>query len=263
MSGIRLGDLAGYNSSDARSPGGSTLEDVMSESQSSQALLMVFPVATEEEIMETGAKPFPTGVCGTVNGDIIVVDNEYRVGRCFDDKGQIKFTFGKGVLKSPWNVFCTGSGKIAVSDPGAGDIKVFSRKGKFLTRSDWGMHLVEPYGLDLNIKTGEIIVTDTATHCIYEHSPSGMVKHLYKLENCIPDRNFRNPVYVAYDVTTEGVVVSDCEAHQIYCLTKNEEVIMIIIIIVVVVDNSFRKVHNLRFTKLLLMYLYIGLREVI
>lgn len=70
------------------------------------------------------------------------------------------------------------SGKIGVSDPGAGDLKVYSHSGKYLLRSDTGFHLHEPYGIDYHPWTKETVVVDKMFSCVYVHGPSGVVKDM-------------------------------------------------------------------------------------
>ena len=65
-----------------------------------------------------------------------------------------------------------------MSDPGAGDLKVFLSSGKYKLRSERGFHLHEPYGIAYHRWSKETLVVDRMFSCLFVHAPSGEVKDI-------------------------------------------------------------------------------------
>jgi len=64
-----------------------------------------------------------------------------------------------------------GPPRFVVSDRGSRDVKIFSESGEFV--SSFGRHLVSPWGVSTNIRTRQILVTDTAKKTVFVHDAVG------------------------------------------------------------------------------------------
>ena len=132
-----------------------------------------------EMLDELGSQP--TGLAIGHCGEYLVVDRDTKVVKVFDHTGEFTHAFGHKVLKCPADVTVTASGKIVVTDQGAGDVKVFSCRGKLLVTSELGMHLLRPYGIDYSPYTKQICVCDQGANCVFVHDPSGVVQNVLTL----------------------------------------------------------------------------------
>ncbi len=186
-------------------------------------LLSAFSVYCEED-MHAADGSFPTGITINKKGNYIIVDNEQSIVKLFDCDGNFKKYIGQGQFQSAWDVFITNSGKIMVSDPQAGDFKVFSRHGKFLAISDMATHIKEPYGIAYELASGMMAVTDKGSCCVYLHNGHGVVQDILKVsdDHCqninAPHIDF--PSYTTFD-TFGNILVSDVNAHCLYAFKKD------------------------------------------
>ena len=146
--------------------------DVVLEIMEDQARL-VCSFSTHSKLDETRNKPsFPTGITFTPTGNYIVADKGCL--KVFDKKGSLLNMIESGDLKDTYDVKCSRSGKIMVTDPKCGDVKVFSKHGKYLATSESG-HLLEPCGIYYDEYTCQTCVADRATSCIFVHDAEGIV----------------------------------------------------------------------------------------
>ena len=90
---------------------------------------------------------------------------------------------------------------MAVSDPGAGDLKVFTRSGKYKLRSERGLHLHEPLGVDYHPWSKETIVVDKLFNCVFVHAPSGEVKDIITKYGDLEEQamTLKQPCYTSFD----------------------------------------------------------------
>ncbi|KAK2182687.1 hypothetical protein NP493_338g02001 [Ridgeia piscesae] len=183
-------------------------------SEAEAAIIAVFSTIDEDDPDDPGTGLL-TGVAVDKSGQILVIDSDMAEVKVFTDDGQMTGSFGRGVLKSPWDIFTTSSGKIVVSDPGKGDIKVFSSHGKFLTTSDAAYHLIEPYGMAYNHVTKEMVVTDKGTSSVYVHNPSGIVTDVLKVRDGEKQSTFLFPSYVTMD-RHNRVYATDASKHSLF-----------------------------------------------
>ena len=104
-------------------------------------------------------------------------------------------------------------GKIAVSDPGEADIKVFSKSGKYLIRSEKGLHLNYPHGMDYHPWTKETVIADRGFSCVYVHDPKGCVQQMLTEQE---DEKYclGSPHYVCFDYMG-NIYVTDNEDNSL------------------------------------------------
>ena len=173
----------------------------------------VFSTINEDDPGDSGTGLL-TGVTIDKYGHIVVVDNDMSLVKVFTEQGELLGSFGRGVLKEPWDVFATSSGKIVVSDPGDGDIKVFSSHGKFLTASEAAHHLIKPHGMAYNNVSKEMVVSDRGTSSVYIHDPRGIVTSILKVKDG-DKQSFSFPSHVAIDRQNQ-VYVTDATQNCLY-----------------------------------------------
>ena len=102
---------------------------------------LVSSFSTHSNLDETRNKSsFPTGVTVTPAGNYVVADKGCL--KVFDTKGSLLNMIVSDDLQDTYDVKCSRSGKILVTDPKCGDVKVFSKHGKYLATSESG-HLLE------------------------------------------------------------------------------------------------------------------------
>ena len=118
---------------------------------------------------------FPTGVTVTPAGNYVVADKGCL--KVFDTKGSLLNMIVSDDLQDTYDVKCSRSGKILVTDPKCGDVKVFSKHGKYLATSESG-HLLEPCGIYYDKDTCQTCVADRATSCIFVHDADGIVTQI-------------------------------------------------------------------------------------
>ena len=193
----------------------------MSYFSEAEATLAVFSTIDEDDPDDPGTGLL-TGVTVDKAGHILVIDSDMAQVKVFTDQGQLLESFGRGTLNSPWDIFTTSSGKIVVSDPGKGDIKVFSARGKFLTTSEAAYHLIEPYGMAYNNVTKEMVVSDKGTCSVYVHNPSGIVTDVLKVRNGDEQSTFSFPSHVTID-RQNRVYVTDATQHCLYAFDEKRQ----------------------------------------
>ena len=203
-------------------------------------VVCAFPSVTDESHNTDGG--FVTGLALDRKQNILAVDNDGGVVKVFDQQGCFKYSFGKGLLVEPWDIFVTSSGmthvhlftshpiadlyctcmytsdygiffqfsgKIGVSDTGAGDIKIFSHSGKYLLRSERGFHVTEPCGIDYHSLTKQTLLTDKTFACVFVHGPSGTVQNLITTakDEQGKDIAIEQPSYVAFDYAGKKIYI--------------------------------------------------------
>ena len=187
-------------------------------SEAASDVLLAFSIQTESESSRRdclGESAFPCDITVNRSGHFIVVDQSSATVKVFDEKGLFLYDMGAKQLGSPRGVFNTNSGKIVVSDPANADLKVFSKSGKYLMRSEWGMHLIEPYGIAYHPSTCQVAIGDKGASCVYVHSPKGTVRHVLTVRESDGVKPMQFPGYVMFDVQG-SIVVSDSETDSLY-----------------------------------------------
>ena len=115
---------------------------------------------------------YPTGVAITPAGNYVIADGGSL--KVFDVKGALLNIMTSDKLWTPYDVTVSRSGKIMATDSKSGDIKVFSKHGKYLTTSETG-HLLDPRGIHYDLDTYQTCVADRGTSCVYVHDSDGIV----------------------------------------------------------------------------------------
>lgn len=157
----------------------------------------------------------PSDVIINDKGHVILVDCETASLMEFDRNGQFLRKAGHKHLTSAWGVLKTNSGKIVVSDPASHDLKVFSRSGQYLMNSEYGSHLIEPYGIAYHPTTAQVAVCDRSACCVYIHGADGTVADILKVDQSEEVPPMKCPSYVAF-ARSGGTVVSDMESNCLY-----------------------------------------------
>lgn len=166
----------------------------------------------------------PLGMAVGGRGDMhVVLEANSRLIKVFTSEGNLVKVISNEGLLAPYDVTITNSGKMIVTDPVARDVKVFSRHGKLLLTSEFGQHLLKPYGIDYNRITGEIAICDQGANCVYLHDPKGLVKRILTLQRLHPEeesphRSFLPflPSHVKFHEQTEAIMVTD-SVNQSIC----------------------------------------------
>ena len=185
----------------------------MSNFSETDSIVAVFSTIDEDDPNDSGTGLL-TGVTIDKYGHIVVVDSDMALVKIFTEQGELLGSFGRGVLKAPWDIFATSSGKLVVSDPGDGDIKVFSSSGKFLTDSEAAHHLIKPYGMAYDKLSKEMVVSDKGTSSVYIHDPRGIVTTILKIKDG-DKQSFSFPSHVAIDRKNQ-VYVTDAMQNCLY-----------------------------------------------
>ena len=199
-------------------------------------LLCAFSTNVEGEAKVTRVSdedPAPSDIVINSHGQYVVVDSEAAVLRFFASDGSYLHDAGAEHLNSAWGLLTTNSGKLVVSDPVDQDLKVFSKSGNFLASSEYGTHLLEPYGIAYHEATCRVAVADRIACCVYVHDPEGKVRDVLKVDNdyCktreeqleegqmekgqMVYQQMQCPSYVTFAANGD-VIVTDMETHCIY-----------------------------------------------
>ena len=186
----------------------------MSNFTETESIVAVFSTIDEDDPNDARTGLL-TGVTIDKYGHIVVVDSDMALVKIFTEQGELLGSFGGDVLKAPWDVFATSSGKIVVSDPGDGNIKVFSSCGKFLTASEAAHHLIKPYGMAYDKRSKEMVVSDKGTSSVYVHDPRGIVTSVLKVNSGDKQSTFSFPSHVAIDGKNQ-VYVTDATQNCLY-----------------------------------------------
>ena len=187
-------------------------------------LVTAFSTYLEADMQEHDTS-YPSGVAVNRHGNLVIVDNEVNNVKVFTPQGDLLYTFGNGQFVSAWDVFCTNSGKMVVSDCGTSELKVYSKQGKYLLKSELGTHIKELFGIAYNRTNSMMAVTDKASCCAYIHAGSGVVQELLRITNA--DQNIPNmscPQYITYSQSGD-VLISDFDSHCVYAFNESGELL--------------------------------------
>ncbi len=157
-----------------------------------------------------------SGVAFTAKGDILISDSGNKKVKRFDCLGQLKVecsipdSYGRFV--EPAGLCVLKSGDIIVADRGAGDMKVFTAEGRFLTR--FGKDLNKPVDVISNSQ-GHVIITDEGCQDVFVYrslSDKGIIK-INKQTNGQKLHQTPKGVTVAKD---DEIVVTDSDTNSVF-----------------------------------------------
>ena len=113
-------------------------------------------------------------VCYSSDGDLLVADTANAKVKRFDAHGKLKVEYiipsNYGSLIEPVGLCCLPSGEVIVVDRSAGDLKVFTPEGHFLTT--FGQDLSKPCDVTVNSQ-GHVIVVEEMSNKIHMYEKYG------------------------------------------------------------------------------------------
>jgi hypothetical protein len=198
-------------------------------------LVVSFPARVPSDAK--GCKPTAVAVTrndaeGSENGGetlIVVVDDINKKVKIFDVDGKLQLEIhpdGEHRLVDPWDAAVLrrtsasdgGSGRYAVTDRGAKDVKVFDIDGKFVF-SFGTPHLACPWGIASN-GAKQILVTDTVRRTVFVHDAAGTLLFSVERRSRGAEFQLQCPEYVAVSPVNGDIVVTDFERHNVVIFDK-------------------------------------------
>ncbi len=160
----------------------------------------------------TAASPIGASV-NPLNGQILVACNTAGLVQIFDSTGTFISSFGAGVLSNPTDVALNVIGEYYVTDPANFRVVHFNTAGTFV--SSFGSagtgpgQFQSPNGLDINLSTGQIVVSDDAANRRVDiFSNTGTFISQFGTPGTGPGQ-FEGPFGVAINSITGQIIVAD------------------------------------------------------